>query len=89
MYGIKSAGDSFRNHLEECMRNIGYSLCLADPDLWFKEETHPSDGAKYYAYFLLYVDYCLVLHHAADKDLYELDELPGNNQHIEGIMNNI
>ena len=36
-YGLKSAGASFRNHLAECMRNLGYSSCLADPDLWFKE----------------------------------------------------
>ena len=55
LYGLKSAGASFRNHLVECMRNIGYLLCLSDPDLWFKEETRPSDGAKYYAYFLLHV----------------------------------
>ena len=41
--------------------------------LWFKEETRPSDGAKYYAYFLLYVDYCLVIHHAIDTALHELD----------------
>ena len=48
-YGLKSAGASFRNHLAECMRNLKYSSCLADPDLWFKEETRPSDGVKYYA----------------------------------------
>ena len=35
--GLKSVGDSFRNHLAEGMRNLGYSLCLEDPDLWFKE----------------------------------------------------
>ena len=75
LYGLKSAGASFRNHLAECMRNLGYSSCLADPDLWFKEETRLSDGAKYYAYFLLYVDDCQVIHHAADTDLHELDHL--------------
>ena len=55
------------------MINLGYSSCLVDPDLWFKEETRPSDGAKYYSYFLLYVDDCLVIHHAADIALHELD----------------
>ena len=55
LYGLNSAGASFRNHLAECMRNLGYSSCLEDPDLWFKEETRPFDGDKYYAYFLLYV----------------------------------
>ena len=46
LYGLKSAGALFRNHLAECTRNLGYLLCLADPDLWFKEETRPSNGAK-------------------------------------------
>ena len=45
LYALKSEGASFRNHLAECMINLGYLLCLADPDLWFKEETRPSDGA--------------------------------------------
>ena len=75
LYGLKSAGASFRNHLAECMRNIGYSSCLVDLDLWFKEETRQSDGAKYYAYFLIYVDDCLVIHYAADTDLHELGHL--------------
>ena len=75
LYGLKYAGDSFINHLEECMRNIGYSSCLAYPDLWFKEETCPSDGAKYYAYFLIYVNYCLVIDNATDTALHEIDHL--------------
>ena len=75
LYGLKSAGASFRNHLAECMKNLGYLSCLADPDLRFKEETSPSDGAKYYAYFLLYVDDCLVIYHAADTSIHEMDHL--------------
>ena len=55
------------------MVNLGYSSCLADPDLWFKEETRPSDSAKYYAYLLLYFDDCLVIHHTADTALHKLD----------------
>ena len=49
LYGLKYASASFRNHLAECMKNIWYSLCLVDPYLWFKKETRPSYGAKYYA----------------------------------------
>ena len=73
LYGLKSACAPFRNHLAQFMRNLGYFPCLADPDLWFKEEIRLSDGAKCYAYFLLYVYDFLVIHHAADTDLYELD----------------
>ena len=57
------------------MGNIGYLSCLADPNLWFKKETRPYDGAKYYSYFLLYVYYYLVIHHAADTALHELDHI--------------
>ena len=79
------------------MRNIGYSLCLADPDLWFKEETCPSEGAKYCSYFLLYVDDCLVIHHDADIALHELGDLfkinPGSigdpNMYLGAKLRNI
>ena len=36
LYGLKSSGAAFRNHLAECMYNLGYKSCLADPDLWYK-----------------------------------------------------
>ena len=37
LYGFKSEVASFRNHLADCMRNLGYSSCLVDPYLWLKE----------------------------------------------------
>ena len=39
LYGLKSAGAAFRAHLAACMREIGFTSCLADPDLWYKEMT--------------------------------------------------
>jgi hypothetical protein len=73
LYGLKSAGASFRNHLADCMRTLGYEPCLADPDLWYKPMTRPDDGHKYYAYMLLYVDDCLCIHHDGVSALKELD----------------
>ena len=32
-YGLKSAGDDFRNHLRDCMEHLGYESCKADPDV--------------------------------------------------------
>ena len=72
LYGLKSAGAAFRNHLADCMRTMGFSPCLADPDLWYKAETRP-DGFEYYAYMLLYVDDCLCVHHDGEAVLNELD----------------
>ena len=36
LYGLKSAGGSFRNHLADCMRHLGCELCKADQDVWMK-----------------------------------------------------
>jgi Reverse transcriptase (RNA-dependent DNA polymerase) len=73
LYGLKSAGASFSNHLAECMRTIGYLPCKADGDLWYKPMVRPEDGFKYYAYMLLYVDDVLHINHDAQKVLFELD----------------
>ncbi len=63
LYGLKSAGAVFRTHLSSFMRQMGYTSCKADPDLWFKAETRPVDNFKYYAYILCYVNDILVMHH--------------------------
>ena len=55
LYGCKSAGIGFRNHLRSCMKILGYEPCLADPDLWMREAVS-SSGEEYYDYMLLYVD---------------------------------
>ena len=74
LYGLKSAGSSFRLHLADCMAQMGYKACLADPDLWMRPMVRPSDGQKYYAYMLLYVDDCLLIHHDAENELRRLDK---------------
>lgn len=74
LYGLKSAGASFRNHLADCMRHLGYKSCLADQDLWLKEAVRPEDGFKYYAYVLLYVDDIMMIHHDATAAIKEVDQ---------------
>jgi hypothetical protein len=63
LYGLKSAGAAFRAHLASFMRQMGYSSCKADPDLWLKAVTRPDDNIRYYAYILCYVDDILCIHH--------------------------
>ena len=36
LYGGKSAGKDFRNHLRECMSHLKFTPCLADPDVWMR-----------------------------------------------------
>jgi hypothetical protein len=49
LYGSKSPGAAFRNHLAECMKHLGWNPCRADRDLWMKAETRPDDGVLYWA----------------------------------------
>jgi hypothetical protein len=48
-YGLKSAGAAFRGHLVSFMRQMGYTSCKADPDLWYKAETRPADNCRYWS----------------------------------------
>jgi hypothetical protein len=74
LYGLKSAGASFRNHLAACMKQLGYTSCMADPDVWFRADTRPDDGFQYYSYMLLYVDDILAIHHNATTIINEVDK---------------
>ena len=33
LYGLKYSGATFRNHMADCIRHMGYASCLAEPDL--------------------------------------------------------
>jgi hypothetical protein len=74
LYGLKSSGAAFRNHLDECMKHLGWHPCRADRDLWMKAETCPDDGVLYWAYILIYVDAILCVHHHPGSSLAKLDE---------------
>ena len=66
LYGGKSSGRDFRNHLRSCMAHIGFESCKADPDVWIRQAVK-SDGSKYYEYALLYVDDMLVVSERAEN----------------------
>ena len=68
LYGGKSAGKDFRNHLRSCMRHLDFVSCPADPDVWMRPAKR-SDGADYYEYILLYTDDALVISENAERVL--------------------
>ena len=74
LYGLKSAGASFRNHRADCMRHLRWMPCEADRDVLMKAETRPSDGHTYFAYALLYVDDIFLVHHYAMVALISIDK---------------
>lgn len=70
LYGGKSAGRDFRNHLRSCMRHLGFVSCPADPDVWMRPASK-SDGATCYEYILLYTDDALAISENPEQLLRE------------------
>ena len=62
LYGLKSAGASFRAFLGEHLYDMGYRPCMADPDVWLRPAVK-NCGFQYYEYVLTYVDDCLAISH--------------------------
>ena len=76
LYGTKSSGQDFRNHLRYCMDHMQYKSCLNNPDAWMCEVVM-DDGTKYYEYMLLYVDDTLCLSEHPKEALLELNKYFG------------
>jgi Reverse transcriptase (RNA-dependent DNA polymerase) len=62
LYGLKSSGARWRDHMAATLRDAGFKSCQADPDMWMRPQTKPN-GDRYYEYVLCYVDDLLVLSH--------------------------
>ena len=52
------------------MDYLGFTSCIADPDVWVRRSNH-GDGTSYYGYVLLYVDNCLVISDRAENVIRE------------------
>jgi hypothetical protein len=52
LYGLKSAGASFRNHLASCLGYLCFTSSRGDPDVWF-QPAQKSNGEEYYKYLFL------------------------------------
>ena len=68
LYGGKSAGRDFRNHLRSCMHFLNFKSCPADPDVWMRPSLK-SDGTKVWDCVLLYTDDALVISENAESIL--------------------
>ncbi len=65
LYGGKSSGRDFCNHLRSCMVHLNFESCKADPDVWIRKATK-SDESKNYEYVPLYVNDLLVVSEKAE-----------------------
>eukprot|EP00957_Ditylum_brightwellii_P013880 1046412-Ditylum_brightwellii.AAC.1 len=66
LYGGKSAGKDFWNHLRERMRHLKFVSCPVDPDVLMWSAIH-SDGSTHYEYILLYTDDALAIWEYLEK----------------------
>jgi hypothetical protein len=41
LYGLKSSGAAFREHLAQVLDSIGFKSTLADPDVWMRPAAKP------------------------------------------------
>lgn len=61
LYGLKSAGASFRQHLATCLSHLGYQSSKGDPDVWLKPALKPVTNEPYYEYLFVYTDDILAI----------------------------
>ena len=63
LYGLKSADNSWRQHLSSRLREeLNYFSYQADQDVYIKDNIKPN-GEKYWYYTIVYVDDILCIHH--------------------------
>jgi hypothetical protein len=77
LYGLKSAGATFRAFLGEHIYDMGFRLSQADPEVWHTPARKPS-GEKYYEYVLCYVDDVLAISTSPDLIMKSIQERGGN-----------
>ena len=82
LYGLKSSGARFREHLAQTLRDAGFVSCKADPDVWLRPAVKP-DGTKFYEMALAYVDDSLV---ASLEPQKFMDRLSANYTLKEGSV---
>jgi hypothetical protein len=60
LYGLRSSGAWWHDHLAATLREAGFKACKVDADVWMRPAVK-ADGSKYYEYVLCYVDDILVV----------------------------
>jgi len=74
LYGLKTAGASWRSLLAETLRTeLDFTASRADQDVWRRAATK-SDGTKYYEYVLVYTDDILAISENPRAILERLNE---------------
>ena len=71
LYGLKSSGAAWRQHLSSSIKSLGFKSPRGNPDLYLRAACKP-DGTEYYEYLLVYVDDILCISHATAPIMKDL-----------------
>jgi hypothetical protein len=74
LYGLKSSGAAWRAHLAASLISIGYTSCLADPDVWMRPALK-DNGTPHYEYLIVYVDDVLSVSQVPQHTMNAIAEL--------------
>ena len=74
LYGLKSSGEAFREHLVEALHDIGFCPTRANPDVW-RRPAKKADGEEYYEYILCYVNDLLAISEDVMKVLQRIQAI--------------
>ena len=75
LYGLKSAGNAWRHHLANEIRNTLRCIpCKADQDIYMKPKTK-NDGTTYYLHIVVYVDNILCIEENPKETMSRIGEI--------------
>ena len=74
LYGLKSSGAAWRNHLSSSIQDMGFTSSRGDPDLYFRAACK-DDGTEYYEYLLVYVNDIICVSHKTKEIMDEFAQL--------------
>jgi len=86
LYGLKSAGASWRSTFAQALSDLGFTPTTADPDVWLRAAVR-DDGFEYYEMLFVFVDDVLALSHKAKELIQSIGEFykvkPGSDKEPE------
>ena len=71
LYGLKASAEAWRIFFSKSLKEMGYTLCVADPYVYMKKKVN-KEGYKYWSYVLVYIDDCLLVYHDPNPIMEDL-----------------
>jgi len=56
LYGLRSSGTRWHDRFADCLRDMGFFPCKAEPDIWMRQVVKSNHKESHYEYIAVYVD---------------------------------